>query len=274
MGPQCLLSGIPTTFKLRSCLIMSSFCKYGYHTSALNQLQAVLTCRIVDDTTPTYYGLPTCIPMSDATFSVVTSMFTAGGFFGSLFANIVMDRYGRKGASRLSAALTAAGAALFGLSSSVGPLILGRYVLPPNIVHSFDANVARFLVGLAAGLGICLCPIYLSEIAPARIRGNLGILSFLVHRSSVLIDIIRRFNTVGHRHRYHGHTSYGLWSRHSTTMAFGAFHISGDIHISVFRQPVYCRVSLLPQSKGIGRSTEISYPQAMGRKSYSFAYGS
>ncbi|OJA17636.1 hypothetical protein AZE42_10630 [Rhizopogon vesiculosus] len=143
------------------CLIMPFF-KYGYHTSALNQLQAVLTCKIADETTPVYYGLPTCIPMSDTTFSVVTSMFTVGGFFGSLFSNIIMDRYGRKGASRLSAALTAAGAALFGLSASVGPLILGR-----------------FLVGLAAGLGICLCPIYLSEIAPARIKGNLGVLTQL-----------------------------------------------------------------------------------------------
>jgi SP family facilitated glucose transporter-like MFS transporter 3 len=66
--------------------------------------------------------------MSDATFSVVTSMYTMGGFFGSLGANIVMDRYGRKGASRLSAVLTAAGSTVFGLSSSVGPLILGRYV--------------------------------------------------------------------------------------------------------------------------------------------------
>ncbi|KAG1736752.1 general substrate transporter [Suillus lakei] len=136
--------------------------QYGYHTSALNQLQAVLTCKIADPTAPMYYGLPTCIPMSDATFSVVTSIYTFGGFFGSLSANIVMDRYGRKGASRLSAALTAAGSAVFGLSSSVGPLILGR-----------------FLVGLAAGLGICLCPIYLSEIAPAKIKGNLGVLTQL-----------------------------------------------------------------------------------------------
>jgi len=101
-------------------------CKYGYHMSVLNQLQAVLTCRTVGETIPVYYGLPTCIPMSDTTFSVVTSVYTVGGFFGSLFANIVMDRYGRRGAARLSTALTAVGAALVGQSASVGPLILGR----------------------------------------------------------------------------------------------------------------------------------------------------
>lgn len=130
MGPHCFVPGIyPILFPTQVYALLTSLYKYGYHTSALNQLQAVLTCKIVDPTAPMYYGLPTCIPMSDATFSVVTSVYTMGGFFGSLSANIVMDRYGRKGASRLSAVLTAVGSAVFGLSSSVGPLILGRYVL-------------------------------------------------------------------------------------------------------------------------------------------------
>jgi hypothetical protein len=48
----------------------------------------------------------------------------------------------------------------------------------PAISTPSIAHVPRFLVGLAAGLGICLCPIYLSEIAPARIKGNLGSRSF------------------------------------------------------------------------------------------------
>ncbi|KIJ69595.1 hypothetical protein HYDPIDRAFT_79961 [Hydnomerulius pinastri MD-312] len=138
--------------------------QYGYHTSALNQLQAVLTCRHNDTSVPLYYGLPTCIPMSDATFSLVTSMFTVGGFFGSLFANIAMDRYGRKGATRLSAAFNAAGAALSGVAASVAPMALGRL---------------EFFVGVAAGIGICVGPIYLSEIAPAKIKGSLGVLTQL-----------------------------------------------------------------------------------------------
>jgi len=114
--------------------------------------------------------------MSDATFSVVTSVYTIGGFFGSLFANVVMDCYGRRGAARLSAALTAVGAGLFGLSASVGPLILGR-----------------FFVGLAAGLGICLCPIYLSEIAPTRIKGNLGVLTQLAVVIGIMVTQIMGF---------------------------------------------------------------------------------
>ena len=64
--------------------------------------------------------------MSDGTFSLVTSLFTVGGLFGSLSANLAMDRYGRKGASRLSAVFNVAGAAISGLAPSVAPMALGR----------------------------------------------------------------------------------------------------------------------------------------------------
>ncbi|EGN96140.1 hypothetical protein SERLA73DRAFT_170556 [Serpula lacrymans var. lacrymans S7.3] len=136
--------------------------QYGYHTSALNQIQAVLTCREYDENTPFHHGLPTCIPMSDTAFSVVTAIFTIGGLCGSLSSNIAMDRWGRKGASRLSAVLTASGACMSGLSPSVAPLILGR-----------------FLVGAGAGIGLCVGPIYLSEIAPSKLKGNIGVLTQL-----------------------------------------------------------------------------------------------
>ncbi|KAH7889851.1 general substrate transporter [Phlebopus sp. FC_14] len=144
--------------------------QYGYHISVLNQLQAVLTCRIKDDTIPRHYGLPTCIPMSDATFSFVTSMFTVGGFFGSLFANLAVDQWGRKGATRFSATLNAVGAAVSGLAASVAPMVFGR-----------------FLVGLAAGIGICVGPIYLSEIAPSKIKGNVGVLTQLAIVIGILV---------------------------------------------------------------------------------------
>lgn len=105
--------------------------QYGYHISALNQLQAVLTCqRFVPDS---LYGLPTCIPMSDATFSFVTSMFTVGGLLGSLSANLATDRYGRKGASRISAMFNIAGAAISCLATSVAPMALGRFEFSPNL---------------------------------------------------------------------------------------------------------------------------------------------
>ena len=100
-------------------------CQYGFHISSLNQLQAVLTCRNFGFSNY-YYGLPTCIPMSDATFSVVTSVYTAGGFLGSSVANLVMDRWGRKGAVLASSLIMALGAGFMGVAASLGPLIFGR----------------------------------------------------------------------------------------------------------------------------------------------------
>lgn len=97
--------------------------QYGYHTSVLNQLQAVLTCKIPHTT---------CIPMSDVTFSFVTAIYTVGGLAGSLFANLIMDKWGRQGAHRICAFLIAFGSAIMGLSNSVFLLLVGRYVIIPH----------------------------------------------------------------------------------------------------------------------------------------------
>jgi sugar porter (SP) family MFS transporter len=140
-------------------VLVASF-QYGYHISALNQIQAVLTCRNVEQ--GSFYGLPLCIPMSDVTFSVVTSIYTVGGLVGSIGANVAMDRWGRRGASRLSAVMTAIGSLFMAASSSIIALLVGRT-----------------LVGVGAGLGICVGPIYLAEIAPFKIRGSVGVLTQL-----------------------------------------------------------------------------------------------
>ena len=64
--------------------------------------------------------------MSDITFSLVTSIFTVGGLGGSLFANLVMDKWGRRGTHRISAILMAFGTAFMGLSTSVSMFLIGR----------------------------------------------------------------------------------------------------------------------------------------------------
>jgi MFS family permease len=64
--------------------------------------------------------------MSDATFSLVTSMFTVGGFLGSSNAAIAMDRYGRKAALQISGLFTAIGAGLMGVAPSTILLLFGR----------------------------------------------------------------------------------------------------------------------------------------------------
>ena len=101
------------------------YLQYGYHISVLNQIQAVITCNNNHHPLTTYL-LPTCLPMSPLTFSLVTSIFTIGGLLGSLFANLIMVQTGRKSAATISALFTASGAAIIALSSSVIILSFGR----------------------------------------------------------------------------------------------------------------------------------------------------
>ncbi|KZV67967.1 general substrate transporter [Peniophora sp. CONT] len=156
---------MPQTFTLTkygwlvcTWVLIASF-QYGYHISVLNQIQAVLTCRVVD-TEGYAYGLPTCIPMSDAGFSVVTSVYTLGGLLGSLGANRLQDKLGRKGALRISGFFLAVGSGFMTIAAQYFVLVLGR-----------------LLTGIGAGIGLCVGPIFLSEIAPPKIRGSVGVLT-------------------------------------------------------------------------------------------------
>ncbi|KAG5221515.1 25S rRNA adenine-N(1) methyltransferase [Salix suchowensis] len=103
--------------------------------------------------------------MDDFTFSAVTAVFTIGGLLGSVVANLVTDKYGRKGATRASALLVALGTAFMTVAGSVGVIAFGRY--------------RSLLVGMGSGIGLCVGPIYLSEIAPPSISGNVGVLTQL-----------------------------------------------------------------------------------------------
>ena len=77
--------------------------------------------------------------MSDTTFSLVTSMFTAGGFFGSSTANIVMERHGRKAAIQISGLFMAVGSGLMGIAPSTFLLLLGR-----QLSHSIAATLTHW----------------------------------------------------------------------------------------------------------------------------------
>ncbi|KAF4578645.1 hypothetical protein EYR36_000452 [Pleurotus pulmonarius] len=100
--------------------------------------------------------------MDDFTFSAVTAVFTIGGLIGSIVANPITNKYGRKGATRASALLVALGTVFMTIAGSVGVMAFGR-----------------LLVGIGSGIGLCVGPIYLSEIAPPSISGSIGVLTQL-----------------------------------------------------------------------------------------------
>ncbi|KAF8321442.1 major facilitator superfamily domain-containing protein [Cantharellus anzutake] len=140
--------------------LLSPF-QYGYHTSALNQIQSTLTCHPPESiSVPS--SIPSCVPISDALFGVITAFFTLGGLLGSLSANLIMDCLGRRGALLVNAFIIAIGSTIFAISGGATGFI-----------------IARLIIGFGAGIGLCALPIYLAETAPPRIRNRVGVLNQL-----------------------------------------------------------------------------------------------
>jgi len=100
---------------------------------------------------------PDCIPMSDATFATISSVFTIGGLIGALSAGPISSKKGRLPAMRLTA-----------LSYFIGSL------LETVAGGVFVLGSGRFITGLGAGASTVIVPLYISEVAPPKERGIFG----------------------------------------------------------------------------------------------------
>ncbi|TPX65181.1 hypothetical protein SpCBS45565_g05334 [Spizellomyces sp. 'palustris'] len=87
---------------------------------------------------------------------IIVSGVIAGAVIGALFAGVLTDKWGRKPVILAAAVVFVMGAAMMGLAQSFGMLLLGRLV-----------------AGVGVGLSGGVVPVYVSEIAPADIRGAL-----------------------------------------------------------------------------------------------------
>ncbi|KXH43306.1 hypothetical protein CNYM01_04764 [Colletotrichum nymphaeae SA-01] len=101
--------------------------------------------------------LPECIPMSDAVFATVSSIFTVGGLLGALCAGPLSSKRGRRPAMRVTSILYIIGAIIETLAGGAAALAIGRFV-----------------TGMAAGASTVIVPLYISEIAPPKERGLFG----------------------------------------------------------------------------------------------------
>ena len=117
---------------------------FGYDTAVINGANQYLTA---------HFGLT---PAQEG-FAGASAIL--GCIPGAMAAGFISDRFGRKKVLFLCAIL-------FGLSAllSAVPRTFGEFL------------VARFIGGLGIGACSMVCPVYVSELAPARKRGSLGTL--------------------------------------------------------------------------------------------------
>lgn len=95
--------------------------------------------------------------LADNTAGGIVSSFTGGAIIGSLFLNLLSDRYGRRAAIFIGSLLACLGGALQGGANSVATVIVGRVI-----------------AGLAVGQLSATIPNYCSEIAHPKIRALLA----------------------------------------------------------------------------------------------------
>lgn len=107
---------------------------------------------------------------SEVETEVAASALLFGCIFGASIAGWMSDRFGRRRVLMQSAVLFAV--------SAVGAAL-------PRTLAEF--TVARFLGGIAIGAAPVLAPLYIAEVAPARIRGRLVALNQMTIVTGILL---------------------------------------------------------------------------------------
>jgi sugar porter (SP) family MFS transporter len=89
---------------------------------------------------------------------LITSSFVLGALCGALMATYLGEKYGRQRTIMIGACIFTCGAIIQGISAR----------------HWAMIAVGRLITGLSIGCNGVLCPTYISEVAPAKIRGTLS----------------------------------------------------------------------------------------------------
>ncbi|KAK6472354.1 solute carrier family 2 [Huso huso] len=149
----------------------SSF-QYGYNVAVVNSPAPVMQ-EFYNQTYYERYGNPIEDSYLTLLWSLSVSMFPLGGFFGSLMVAPLVNKLGRKGTLLFNNIFSIVPAVLMGASEAA---------------KSYEIIiVARFLVGICAGLSSNVVPMYLGEISPKNLRGAIGIVPQLFITIGILV---------------------------------------------------------------------------------------
>ncbi|NXY50510.1 GTR11 protein, partial [Ceuthmochares aereus] len=105
-------------------------------------------------------------------WSVIASIFSLGGLCGALVGGSMAIRLGRKGALLMNNVIAILASILMGISFPTG---------------SFELLIAgRFLIGINSGIGLCVQPLYIGEVAPKHLRGSMAMGSSIFLTGGIL----------------------------------------------------------------------------------------
>ena len=151
--------GLLRVFLTVSVVSLGSSFQFGFGTGILNNLEAIVPASLAAD------GHPITLLQ----WSLVVSGFAVGGLLGSLLAVVYAGEFGRKTVLLANNVVVVASSALLMLGTQWHVLLLGRV-----------------LSGMVAGMATGIVPLYFAEIAPARVRGAVGV----AHQLGVTLGIV------------------------------------------------------------------------------------
>ncbi|XP_064025005.1 solute carrier family 2, facilitated glucose transporter member 11-like isoform X2 [Pogoniulus pusillus] len=167
MERQPLLRGSSTHSKLPTWTLFLAICavgiggtfQYGYNVSIINAPTQHIHMFLNETWTSRYHE---ALNPSLLTFlwSVIASIFSLGGLCGALMGGSMAIWLGRKGALLMNNIIAILASILMGISFPTG---------------LFELLIAgRFLIGINSGIGICVQPLYIGEVAPKHLRGGMA----------------------------------------------------------------------------------------------------
>ncbi|XP_050174424.1 solute carrier family 2, facilitated glucose transporter member 11-like isoform X2 [Myiozetetes cayanensis] len=167
MEHQPLLRGSSSPSKLPSWTLFLAVCavgiggtfQYGYNVSIINAPTQHIH-KFLNETWTSRYQKELNPDLLTFLWSVIASIFSLGGLCGALMGGSMAIRLGRKGALLMNNIIAILASILMGLSYPTG---------------LFELLIAgRFLIGINTGIGFCVQPLYIGEIAPKHLRGGLA----------------------------------------------------------------------------------------------------
>ncbi|KAI3364746.1 hypothetical protein L3Q82_000959 [Scortum barcoo] len=130
--------------------------QYGYNISIINAPTSYIQ-SFINETYAERWGVGLDTPQVTLIWTLIVSAFLLGGLFGALLAGPLAVRFGRKNSLLLNNSFLFASAVL---------------VLTCKAARSFEMIIlARFLVGMNAGVSMNVQPMYFGESAPKHLRG-------------------------------------------------------------------------------------------------------
>ncbi|KRX27855.1 Solute carrier family 2, facilitated glucose transporter member 3 [Trichinella nelsoni] len=134
---------------------------FGYNIAVINTPQVVIQ-QWINETLIEKNQTWTQSEM-DSVWALIVGIFPFGGFIGGMLSGLVADKVGRRNGMLLNN--------IFAILA-VSVMSVTQYT-----TSYICLIVGRFVIGINCGISSALCPMYLTEISPIKLRGMLDIIA-------------------------------------------------------------------------------------------------